>query len=525
MTAEPGAPASTARRACDLLALVGILTLAACSVVYMLQATVADHVEASVAAIALAWGNGQPLYHALEAPEWYSLLYGPITFGFNRLCHALTGEPLLAGKVGAAFSLALGFMLIHRVARRSLGPRETLQLTGYAATFMLVFGDRPLGARGDAPLFALGALAIAALPDNLTTVRERYIRSAVIGMAVGLASGIKLQAGIYFLPVLAALATGPGALAAVSCAATAGIVTLAAPFLLLENVSLAHYVEWLVQASGHARSVRVGSHSILWLTLLFTPLGVTLALDPARGEVLARERAPLAGLVLGSVAVVFISAKVGAGWPHVLPMIPCAIWLWGRARPSFERAGSSRSLRIADRSLALGLVALLAFGLFKMGSMFGRTDHALALSARAELAEIMEREAGRSIAVGYGEPKSLSYLRVVPIAAGHPYLLDSITLMDSSLTGLRPGPETLALFESCAVDVWIQPAGAPPFTLSNYYAPEENVFGSDLPQVFEAHYRPEWSTEHLTVWHCAHSDSSDRLEGRPEAGGEVEALR
>jgi len=525
MSAESEAPASTPRRACDVLSIVGLLTLAGCSVAYMLHATVADHVEASVTAIGLAWRNGQPLYHALDAPERYSLLYGPITYGLNRLCSALVGDPILAGKIGAAFSFALGILLVHRVARRSLGPRGALQLTGYAAAFMLAFSERPLGARGDSPLFALAAIAIAALPGPFATTRETWTRAAIIGAAIGLAMGVKAHAGIYFLPVLAGLVTGQAGLAALSCGAVAAIVALAAPFLLLDHVSLAHYIEWLRQASGHARSLSVASHSVLWLTLLLAPLGASLAMNPSRREVLIRERAPLAGLVLSSVGVVFFSAKVGAGWPHVLPMIPSAIWLWARARSPFEEGGSARALRVAQWSLALGLIALLSFGLFKMGSMFARTDHALALAARGELAEIMSREAGQSIAVGYGEPKSLSYLRVIPIAAGHPYLLDSITLMDSSLTGLRLGPETLALFESCEIDVWIQPVGVPPFTLSNYYAPEENVFGPDLPRVFEAHYRPAWSTEHLTVWRCAHPDSRAPLEGRPETSGEVEALR
>lgn len=502
MSSETEAPAHPARGVAAALAWLGLLTLAGCSLIYALSATVGDHVEASVSAIGLAWRNGQPLYHAMDAPERYSLLYGPALYGFNRLWYALVPEPLLAGKLAAAFSNSVAMASIYLFSRARLGRRDAVCVVGFAATYLLSYHVTPLGARGDSTLLALVALAIVALPDDKAPARERLLRSICVGVAIGLATGVKAQAAVYFLPAVASLSIqrDPFRNMAVAVASAASFAAL--PFVLFDHVSLVRYLAWLSQAAGHPRSFSAAFHTALWAVFLLAPLIVTYGLASNRRSAIHSDRALLLGLALATLGVVFFGAKVGAGRHHVVPLIPSVMWLWTRAWGSIERGLSDRSAARYSMLLTAGLVVLLGYGVFRMVASYRWVDDALARSAGRELDHVLERESGRSVAVGYGEPKSLSYLRVVPLAAGHPYLLDSITLMDLSLTGRGVTPATLKLFESCAVESWILPAHSPPFVLSNYYFPDQNVFGSALPSTFEAHYSRVYTLEHLAVWRC-----------------------
>jgi hypothetical protein len=485
-----------------VVALLGLLALAGSSAYYML-AVDTQPVEVTVSSIALGWRNGQPLYHAMDAPERHSLLYGPILYAFIRACSSLFSDPLLAGKISAAAASALGLASIHRSALRRLEPRDALLVAGFAACFLLAFNLYPLGQRGDALLFALTGLSIAALPREDDGDARILARSLVIGALVGLAMGVKVHAFVYFLPTLARLVTLRRPFASLALAGCSALVLLGAPFVLFPRVSPGNYLEWLQQASGHPLLPSVGVHAVIWIGLLLLPLGATLAVDSNRSSWLRRERVVLVGFALASVATVVFSSKHGAGRHHIIPLIPSGAWLWASALGSPTRRLSLGAGRVYERLLVIGFSFFLIFGLAKMVDSLRRLEPSLARSARAELLQILDREAGQSVAMGYGQPPAPNYLRAYPVAAGHPYLIDQITLMDMSVTGLEVSDSTLGLIENCAIDVWIQPVGYPPFVRSNYYAPDENTFGERLPEVFRSSYELDYSTEHLAVWRCA----------------------
>lgn len=481
-------------------ALAGLVSLAIFSVLYLVQGAVGDQVEASVAATTQAWRHGQALYHALDAPERYSLLYGPVLYLFNRLYFALAPDPILAGKLGGIVCSGLGLLAIYTTARRTSSRWDSMRLAGFGAIGLLAFAEFPLSGRGGPILFMLVAIGTWCAPPRRASQRRQALGWVGVGLAAGLAAGVKLHAPIYFLPTLALALTGPSPVAALAMSAAAFVAALVAPFFACQGVSLVHYAQWLGEAAQHPRSLQKGFGLLLWAGIFLLPGAAAIAFAPERRDWLRRERWPLAGLALCIVCLFAVGSKVGAGRNHAIPLIPIALWLWGEV--SASRTGQ-REHPLQARIVALISIALLAFGIFKMVSMLGRLESAASESARLEIEEILDRESGRRVAVGYGEPQWLSHLRVIPIAQGHPYLLGSVALMDMGLTGMGVTAATVELIEECAVESWLLPRGAAPFVMAGYYQPHRNLFGDGLPIAFTASHSPAYSTQSFTIWRCA----------------------
>ena len=105
------------------------------------------------AAIAWLFRVGQPIYHALDSPERYAHIYGPMAFIIPSWSLGIFGACIRASKIPGAFAavgaLGLVFTLVYRIA----GGRQALTLTGVLAGLCLMFQHYTFWIRPDSLLF------------------------------------------------------------------------------------------------------------------------------------------------------------------------------------------------------------------------------------------------------------------------------------------------------------------------------------------------------------------------------------
>jgi hypothetical protein len=90
-----------------------LFAFCAIAIWYTLQPAYFDAAEPTIPAVAAVFAGGGPLYPALDAPERYAHIYGPVLFIIHALVLTMAGPGMAASKaVGAAAvfaSLAAGY--------------------------------------------------------------------------------------------------------------------------------------------------------------------------------------------------------------------------------------------------------------------------------------------------------------------------------------------------------------------------------------------------------------------------------
>jgi 4-amino-4-deoxy-L-arabinose transferase-like glycosyltransferase len=130
---------------------------------YLAQEQYADPAEPTIAAVAWLFRSGQPIYHAIDSPERYSHVYGPLAFIIPSWSLAVFGAGIrsskIPGAVAAVAALAVVFTLVYRIA----GRRQALFLTGVLAGLCLMFQNYTFWIRPDSIQFLSAAVALFAV--------------------------------------------------------------------------------------------------------------------------------------------------------------------------------------------------------------------------------------------------------------------------------------------------------------------------------------------------------------------------
>ena len=472
------------------------------AVAYLFSATVADHAEASVAALSLIWHNGQPLYDSAQPLR--TPLYGPVLFAANRIHLLFSSDILSTGKLLGIVASSFALIGILVVSRRRVGLADSILVTGFAAAALMAFGAYPISVRGDGLLFLFVSLSIVLMDSNRTDSRAMGLRWFLLGVLAGLAMGVKVTAPIYFLPAAAA-AIGTGfRLRYLIYAGWGALLFLTAPFVVFDGLDPEVYLAALKQAADHPRLISKALGVLAWGVILVLPLMATLLIQPDREEWWARFKWP--GVALGTTLMLLcvVGSKIGAGGHHAMPLIPVTSWLWAGALGVRRAEAAPSRPRILLPVISLMFFALLMFSIPKVHGQTQTLDAETIREARQELRTILAEEYPHSISLGYGGDYKLSYLRSLVIAEGHDHTLDSSVLMDADLQGLAVGSDVLDSFRSCEVDRWIIPRDAVPFERTSFYGEygSPNIFGPHLGRVFLESYEPISRHSIFSVWGC-----------------------
>ena len=491
------------------------------------------HLGAQIVAVSALFARGDAIYHAVDAPERFGLLYGPLAYVIPGTFQRLFGVSLFAAKLpGVLAGLAALGAMFAALARRDRAERWLT--VGLFAFLLLLFPFRAVRAKPDPFLVAGVVFALVAL-----RARRPLVGALAFGLLAGIAANLKVHGPLYFLPLFPALVRATGWRGA-GIALVTGAATAASVFAL-PQVSATDYLEALSIGASRPFEEALFLENLKRSAYLSAPALGVLAFglsNAARRELVMRHGVDVALFVVALAGAWFAGSKAGANWQHQLPLVPywalATSTLVARARASDPQGdGSPRtqpgSLVTALRNGAAcawliggGLQALLP--LPTITGSFARAEHASALES--ELRTISEEHAGLSIQMGYGDTGSYgdTFHRHVLVGLGHPYELDAAALMDWDVGGHPITPATIERLFGGTTDIWLIPRESTPFALRSLYRspgpvaprsahsdeaegevepePEEDpgLFGAEARAAFAAGYELRDRTEHFELW-------------------------
>ena len=279
---------------------------------YTVQPTYFDPAEPTITAVAALVGHGHPLYPAIDAPERYVHVYGPLLFIVHAAALAVAGSSIVASKAVGALAVLVALILTYRVYRRQTTPTTALLATAIAVVIFLMFGNATFWTRAE-------PLLICSVVIGLTSVHGRRPTSAalVLGLATGMAFNLKISGPAYLLPMFAALLMRHG-LASAAAAAAIALAFGVAPFLV-PDVSITNYLDYLRLSAGNGLIGAKLRQNAEWLVFFGAPLVTVCAAGLRRGERPSpSDGAIWATATLAAIAIATIGAKPGGGPYHLL---------------------------------------------------------------------------------------------------------------------------------------------------------------------------------------------------------------
>jgi hypothetical protein len=454
-----------------------------------------DHVEAMIASVSWLFAEGRPVYHPLSGPQQYSPYYGPLLFMIPGAAAKVLGPAMASVKAPAALSALAGLGVTAHAILRRFGRGIALPILAVHLLWLLGFGWSAHWIRSEPFLYLLSSLAVATL-----VVPRPRTAAILLALALGLSADFKFYAVIFALPALAQFALERGWMPAAGVAA--GAAVLAGLPYLAPNVSLASHLEWLGFVASRERDSIALEMNLRTIAYIGLPLALlVLTKGPARTTGRAAYAFP-AALALSCAAAVPAGSLLGGGVQHLIPLLPPLSYAAGLV---FSWGIKKRHARLVAAIVlgALGAVLLRTFHYQQYVFQRNRYMSGFAPSV-AEIRELIRREPGGTVAVGYGVDihLDLSGYRAIPVFEGQPYDFDEVVVMDAKLGG-HPLPREIAQgLRGCRPTTWLIPKGAAPFDLRSYYPPFPAVFDDEFKEAFRESYERSGELTYFEVWRC-----------------------
>jgi hypothetical protein len=467
-----------------------IVSYCAIVVWYTFKASYFDAAEPTITSVAAAFASGQPLYPALDAPERYAHIYGPILFIVHAAAFEVAGASILASKAVGSVAALSSLGLTYVVYSRRAGVLAASNVTAASALVYLCFSNATFWTRSDPLLILFASIGLAGALSS-----RRLAAAIVLGLATGAAINLKVTGAIYLIPVFAIALSRHGAGVAAVAAALA-VVAAGVPFLL-PQISLSHYLDYLRLS---ARNGLLGSkllENAEWGVFLLTPLLVTWW--AARNTRLESEaRHAMAGLTCAVGVIAIVSAKPGGGSFHFLPFVPImGFTISSVARGTWTQSSVTRvAVAFAITATAIAVPRQLIFIRTVSGRHLER--------AIADVRQFADETPSKRTAVGYAGTSYLSHVRPELVFRTGDYLIDAPAVQEHRLSGLEIPGATIRAIDDCRFDYWLLPDDAQPFDVPSAYQPlgPESVFSAQFRLAFLRRYVRVNRTALFDVWEC-----------------------
>jgi hypothetical protein len=470
------------------------------AVLYLTFDSYFDHIEPSVAIISWLLMQGQPPYTSIDDPHRYSLVYGPVLYILNGLALKLLGPSIVVSKLGGVVagvgSVLLGFLFFKRIS----GTASAILATGLSALVFVAFLQVAYWNRADSFIVFLVSLGLFA-----STIERKFLAATLLGVAMGLAAGLKLHAILYFLPLLGFAYPRLGKVPVVAAVA-ASLAILLLPFALAP-ISLENYLLWLKVLSVHGMDRDVLLQNASTAALLVAPWVAVLQANSDRWKVLLREnRYYLAGFVGALVCLVIIAAKPGAGPHHFVPLVPAcfAAMLLLAADGDVWRLCGRGGLVLWVLISWTTLFSAKAANVSRQAFPFAVHQVSLSRDLQAQIDLISKLHPQSRIEFGYTDDRSyqLTFVRPSLVFEQDAYLVDPAALMDMQLGNVKMPASTILKLASCEIDLWILPSSGHPFSMRTAYKSDALLFGPEFRQAFRESYRVIMEVGQFRVWSC-----------------------
>ena len=494
-----GAGLTSAAARCTIVAgVLGLVAYVAVVIFYMQGQQYFDAAEPTMTAVGWLFQAGLPVYHAVDSPERYAHIYGPMVFIAHGAALALFGPTIETSKwVGGSLSLA-ALALTFSATRPKTGTARALVLTGICALLLLGFRNYSFWTRAE-PLqvFCVSAALAAA------TLARRYTAAVLMGLGAGVLLNLKITGPLYALPLFVLLALRSGRRFTLIAVAVA-LLTATVPFVLFPNVSLQGYLTWLKLSAQTGLLLSTLRQNIEWAAFFGVPLLLAYFSVHRSSRESDREWSSVA-LALGVAVcgVVIAGSKPGAGPYHLLPFLPIACYLVaariGRGAPNSSPAGAAHAV--------IGFVLVAVFIAVTQQVQFVTTmTGRRSLDVARDIEQFASATSG-VIEMGYGASDPVTFARPLLVFRNNSYFLDQPAVGEHQLAGLPIPAATIEALRQCRVDYWLIPSEEMPFSAVNMYSAVylKPLFSAEFRRVFfEAHVRTG-STEYFDVWRCRKS--------------------
>jgi hypothetical protein len=461
---------------------------------YLVQEQYADSAEPTIAAVAWLLRVGQPIYHALDSPERYSHIYGPLAFIIPSWSLALFGACIHASKIPGAVAAVAALAIVFTLARGVAGRRNALVLTGVLAGLCLMFQNYTFWIRPD----SLQLLGAATALFAVVAMGGAVIPGVVLGVATGLLIGLKITGAFYAVPAFALLLARRRYRSIIVAAVVACVVTVA-PFMNDEQVSFSSYMRWIRISAGYGIQLRGLRVNVEWALFLLLPLLPTLG----RRSVIAEDRW-LGWSVVGAMLVIVCAAsKPGAGPYHLIPFLPVVIYGTGLALQRIPGREGEDSNYAAGVVAFLGSMAIVAF--FQTSYFVWSASRIPGTPVVEDITRFAALHPSARIEMGYSDVnEALTFVRPVLVFRQGAYLLDAPAVQEYQMSGVELPSATLRAIEECQVDIWLIAKGGQPFMIRNRYPATEYapIFDPQFRLAFLNTYRRASATQYFDVWEC-----------------------
>ena len=479
-------------------ACIGLFLLVGMGAFYVNWPGFYDHGEVNMASVSWLLENGKPLYTELDASTNYSLEHGPVIYLATAAMYHFLGASVLTAKLPGYLALLAGLLISFWGFARKTGWQRAFCLLGIEAWVLLkwpfVFMNR------DDSFMLLCVAAGFFFADRLRGPGHRWGMALALGVLINL----KIHGGIYFLPVLVLYAKNHGWKNLLYVLGFS-IFVVALPFLF-PAISFWNYIGWLQQAAIHGFSGKLLLENITYTLLLAAMFWTVGELCRVRWKnFINLYKEEIIACFVAALCVNIVGAKHGSGNYHLIPLIP----VWGyfislllQEIPDRNRSGNHRKT---------GAIVFVVLLLLAAGSGINSErrlwekmqNHPELNKIVAEIRDMEKFYQGKTIEIGYGGDRHYGeYRQFIPLLVfdGHPYLVDSATLMDTRLSGLKMSPAALRALEDGTVQIWLIPHGAEPFSLHSYYHSSQFVFEEDFRNIFRQNYALVKQGQYFDVW-------------------------
>lgn len=450
--------------------------------------------------VALAWRllDGHPVYLPVDDAARITNLYGPYLYLIHAGIFWLFGASVMIGKLPGILALVIGLAFVAFTYRRDGISALSLALAYSAGIVCLnlpaTIWDRP-------ETFMIACVAAGVCLNNLGKDQNgKWLRILGFGALIGVMMGLKVFAPIYFLPFGILMLFRDGIIACVLTVVVALLVT-SFPFAF-DTFRFGHLRDLLGLMTTKPDSLD-GLLKVLRYALYYFIPAVVSVMAIVRSSASVERRDGLflcTGLFIAMALVIYPAQKPGAGMYYLVPFAPVVADLMVRGLRA-SKASSYHGSFLWSALLITLLVNVLAIPTDKR---FWRSlDWDTANGVAAEIDSVAKSYPDRSIEIGIGDNNDSyrkTYQRTRLVFEGHPYMLDTSIVIETTAWGIDIKPSTIALISSCATDLWLIPAGERPFDWIGYYG--NDIYGPDFRAAFHDAYQRIEQRTHFDVYAC-----------------------